>query len=267
MELQRILNHDGIESMSVRQCKALSVTTNVPLRVGKWTPEEEAFASELIEAFLNGLLDIPEGVSLRLFLARKLFCPPMRITTKLSTNQLGGKPIRKRLGQLRYFPSSLIGQFDKHLACKFRCDELEAKFRSRENFPQIKYETRTLDEKSSTRCKSKRPTRSGSWTREEEEYALGLISAFQAGVLDLTAGTTLRSYLAEHLCCDKMRITKKMSYGTIGDRSIPSRLGRLRYRAAPAVSPTQSLRMLSRLESLRRSCFAIDRRHSVQNSI
>jgi hypothetical protein len=47
---------------------------------------------------------------------------------------------------------------------------------------------------------SMRMMRKGKWTEEEETYTMKLIEAFIAGVLPLTQGTTLRSFLSEKLC-------------------------------------------------------------------
>jgi hypothetical protein len=51
--------------------------------------------------------------------------------------------------------------------------------------------------------------RRGKWTVEEEAYALRLIAEFKEGMLPLTDGTTLRTFLAKLLNCDPMRISKK----------------------------------------------------------
>mmetsp|Transcript_93171 Transcript_93171/g.266239 ORF Transcript_93171/g.266239 Transcript_93171/m.266239 type:complete len:129 (-) Transcript_93171:1614-2000(-) len=60
--------------------------------------------------------------------------------------------------------------------------------------------------------------RKGKWLKEEEDYALMLISHFKSGHLkdEPTSGVTLRAYLAEKLDCEPMRITKKFN----GDASI-----------------------------------------------
>nr|EWM28900.1 hypothetical protein Naga_100822g1 [Nannochloropsis gaditana] len=59
--------------------------------------------------------------------------------------------------------------------------------------------------------------RRGKWTPEEEVYVNRVTEAFHQGLLPLAAGTTLRSYLADKLNCDPMRITKKFSgVGSIG---------------------------------------------------
>jgi hypothetical protein len=49
----------------------------------------------------------------------------------------------------------------------------------------------------------------GKWTAEEEAYANRLIQEFKAGLLPLTDGTTLRTFLSKLLNCDPMRISKK----------------------------------------------------------
>ena len=51
--------------------------------------------------------------------------------------------------------------------------------------------------------------RRGKWTSEEEAYANRLIADFKAGLLPLTDGTTLRSFLSKLLNCDPMRMSKK----------------------------------------------------------
>ena len=47
--------------------------------------------------------------------------------------------------------------------------------------------------------------RRGKWTTEEEAYANRLIQEFKAGLLPLTDGTTLRTFLSKLLNCDPMR--------------------------------------------------------------
>jgi hypothetical protein len=51
--------------------------------------------------------------------------------------------------------------------------------------------------------------RRGKWTTEEEVYANRLIHEFKLGLLPLTEGTTLRTFLSKLLNCDPMRISKK----------------------------------------------------------
>jgi hypothetical protein len=44
----------------------------VPLRKGKWTPEEEAYANRIIFYFNQGMLAIPAGTTLRSYLSERL---------------------------------------------------------------------------------------------------------------------------------------------------------------------------------------------------
>lgn len=58
--------------------------------------------------------------------------------------------------------------------------------------------------------------RRGKWTLEESAYCDRLIDEFKKGMLPLSEGTTLRSFLSKLLHCDPMRISKKYT----GDQCI-----------------------------------------------
>jgi len=81
--------------------------------------------------------------------------------------------------------------------------------------------------------KTRQRLRKGKWTIEEEEYTSRIIQYFSTGLLTLPDGATLRSYLAEKLNCDPMRITKKFTGACC--------LGRRAYhlRDRPRASPTE----------------------------
>lgn len=72
--------------------------------------------------------------------------------------------------------------------------------------------------------------RRGKWTLAEEEYTTATIQYFCSGTLGIPYGTTLRSYLAQQLHCDPMRISKKLIPGSIvaGYRMMP-KIGRRGY--------------------------------------
>ena len=57
----------------------------------------------------------------------------------------------------------------------------------------------------------KKKLRRGKWTPEEEMFVERIIRDFNAGLLDVPAGTTLRTFLSQKLNCDPMRITKKFT--------------------------------------------------------
>ena len=61
------------------------------VRRGKWTPEEEAYAARLIRDFDAGLLPLENGATLRVYLAEKLNCDPMRISKKFTGINCIGK--------------------------------------------------------------------------------------------------------------------------------------------------------------------------------
>ena len=54
-----------------------------------------------------------------------------------------------------------------------------------------------------------RTLRSGTWTKQEEDYVQALIREFRDGHLPLNEGTSLRSFLAKMLDCKPKRISKK----------------------------------------------------------
>ncbi|CAM9760535.1 unnamed protein product, partial [Discosporangium mesarthrocarpum] len=63
------------------------------MRKGKWTNEEEAFTARIIHHFNCGVLQLPEGTTLRAYLAEKLECDPMRITKKFTGSNCLGKRV------------------------------------------------------------------------------------------------------------------------------------------------------------------------------
>ena len=62
-----------------------------PMRKGKWSFEEEAYATRLIRDFKAGILSLNDGASLRAYLAEMLNCEPMRVTKKFARTDCIGK--------------------------------------------------------------------------------------------------------------------------------------------------------------------------------
>lgn len=105
------------ETAATTNSKQLVITdtskNNMILRSGKWTAEEEHYANILIELFEEGRVDefedndinnkndkseeekhppifkITNGMTLRAYLSRKLFCSPMRISKKFAGKGIG----------------------------------------------------------------------------------------------------------------------------------------------------------------------------------
>lgn len=79
--------------------------------------------------------------------------------------------------------------------------------------------------------------RRGKWTLEEQAYADRLIRDFEAGLLPLENGATLRAYLSKKLNCDPMRISKKFAGAKC--------LGKVRYTLFLKISPVKCMSLLS----------------------
>lgn len=97
-----------------------------PLRRGKWTPEEEAYANRLILEFKSGLLPLTDGTTLRTFLSKLLNCDPMRISKKfVGSNCIGKQVFRRRTADLNRLTPEQIQQSRAELS------ELERRFLER----------------------------------------------------------------------------------------------------------------------------------------
>ncbi|CAB9512008.1 expressed unknown protein [Seminavis robusta] len=97
-----------------------------PLRRGKWTPEEEAYANRLIQEFKAGLLPLTDGTTLRTFLSKLLNCDPMRISKKfVGSNCIGKQVFRRRTADINRLTPDQIQQSRAELS------ELERRFLER----------------------------------------------------------------------------------------------------------------------------------------
>mmetsp|Transcript_11902 Transcript_11902/g.28595 ORF Transcript_11902/g.28595 Transcript_11902/m.28595 type:complete len:711 (+) Transcript_11902:324-2456(+) len=90
--------------------------------------------------------------------------------------------------------------------------------------------------------------RRGKWTAEEEAYANRLIQEFKAGLLPLTDGTTLRTFLSKLLNCDPMRISKKF----VGSNCIGKQVFRRRTADLNRLTPEQIQQSRAELSELER---------------
>lgn len=90
--------------------------------------------------------------------------------------------------------------------------------------------------------------RRGKWTAEEEAYANRLITEFKAGLLPLTDGTTLRTFLSKLLNCDPMRISKKF----VGGNCIGKQVFRRRTADINRLTPEQIQQSRNELSELER---------------
>lgn len=113
-----------------------------------------------------------------------------------------------------------------------------------------KEEAALLKETKKAEAKSRRENglRRGKWTAEEEAYANRLIHEFKLGLLPLTDGTTLRTFLSKLLHCDPMRISKKF----VGSNCIGKQVFRRRQADMDRLSPEDIKRSRYELAELER---------------
>lgn len=86
--------------------------------------EEEEYTSRIIHYFISGLLTLPEGATLRSYLADKLNCDPMRITKKYA----GASCLGRRVYHFRDRVHPTVGEIQ---VAKAELDHLEQRFRLR----------------------------------------------------------------------------------------------------------------------------------------
>lgn len=94
------------------------------LRKGKWTAEEEDYTSRIIYYFNSGLINLPEGSTLRSYLAYKLNCDPMRITKKYA----GAACLGRRAQHCKHRTHPSVAEIQ---LARAELDRLERRFRLR----------------------------------------------------------------------------------------------------------------------------------------
>ncbi|KAG7394965.1 hypothetical protein PHYBOEH_004406 [Phytophthora boehmeriae] len=226
------------------------------IRTGFESPEEEEYVTTMVEFFMAGVLDLPEGTKLVSYLCQQLSCSPKQLSMKLAPRRMGERKFPDNVGSITYMrkeseyaspASPNSDEFSEELfEVESRLSELRvACEEAHKNCPPPVTVATKRERKSSmasvsstgTASVSSTPTaspvrffrRSGPWSRDEEIYAAALIDCFFKGVLDIAEGTTLRAFLASRLCCNPMRISKKLASECIADIRIPKKLGSSTY--------------------------------------
>lgn len=207
-----------------------TITVAPGSRKGKWSYEEQKYAVAILQYFKKGLLDIPAGTTLRSYMSEKLQCDPMRVSKKLAGTHFAGYPIEKKMGKRTFVPCDQgLDQdaFQKMIEpIKNKMTILEQEFLKRlKEDERLAVSETQLSKRKKKEEKAKKIGRCGPWILEEERYTVALVHYFLDGVLTLAHGVTLRSFLAQQLKCDPMRISKKLSGGKLADVVIPKRVG------------------------------------------
>ena len=103
--------------------------------------------------------------------------------------------------------------------------------------------------------------RSGTWTKEEEDFVEAILSLFEDGAFPLVNGTPVRFILARLLNCTPMRLSKKFQKNPLGKQT---------YKASTEDpiefnTRTDKMRHFSSLESTFRTRIALRRRYDSCN--
>lgn len=123
------------------------------------------------------------------------------------------------------------------------------RFKSQQNQPlNVTLSSSSSSGNSSNKSKKGPALRRGKWTPEEEAYANRLIQEFKSGLLPLTDGTTLRTFLSKLLNCDPMRISKKF----VGSNCIGKQVFRRRTADINRLTPEQIQQSRNELSELER---------------
>eukprot|EP00590_Aulacoseira_subarctica_P003376 CAMPEP_0172430174 /NCGR_PEP_ID=MMETSP1064-20121228/53435_1 /TAXON_ID=202472 /ORGANISM="Aulacoseira subarctica , Strain CCAP 1002/5" /LENGTH=766 /DNA_ID=CAMNT_0013176069 /DNA_START=179 /DNA_END=2476 /DNA_ORIENTATION=- len=124
-DLSSVESRSGSSFFRPANGKKTSSKERFNLRKGKWSQEEEEYASKLIFYSQNGLLPLPEGVTLRGYLAERLNCDPMRITKKIA----GASCLAKRVS---HFGDRAQASPREVSMAKAELDQLESRFKLRQ---------------------------------------------------------------------------------------------------------------------------------------
>ncbi|KAF1326565.1 hypothetical protein FI667_g8356, partial [Globisporangium splendens] len=245
------------------------------IRTGFESVEEETYVTAMFEYFMAGVLeDVAEGTKLISYLCAQLACSPKTLSMKLAPRRLGERKFPDNLGSITYIhkasstSTNASALFDRatvesHLAqLRFACFDTEnttplppLQPKSRDHHHNNNdhssshhhHSHKKSERKHSNASSSSAPSpsrllvfsRSGPWSREEEVYAASLIDCFFKGVLDIAEGTTLRAFLSSRLCCNPMRISKKLASEWIADIKIPKKLGSSTFVRRGSLTPTE----------------------------
>ncbi|KAL7685941.1 hypothetical protein Plhal304r1_c029g0096491 [Plasmopara halstedii] len=250
------------------------------IRTGFESHEEEEFVTTVFEYFIAGSLDLPEGTRLVAYLCQQLGCSPKQLSMKLAPQRMNDHKFPDNVGSITYArkmvkTDNMSSDSSDDNDISEECFEVESRItelrlayedahkivplqvatpvkRERKSIftSRISSETATLDSTPSV-SPMRVFRRSGPWSHDEEVYAAALIDSFFKGVLDVAEGTTLRSFLSSRLCCNPMRISKKLASESIAAIPIPKKLGSSTYVRNVKVTPEERVRAEGVLYDLR----------------
>ncbi|RMX61956.1 hypothetical protein KXD40_008337 [Peronospora effusa] len=260
--LNKIMHHASMKKSAFKskRCKPRII------RTGFESPEEEEFVTTMFEFFMDGSLDLPEGTKLVRYLCQQLGCTRMQLSMKLAPRRMSERKFPDNVGHIRYLRKVAGGASrdssdnddvsEEIFEVESRITELRlAHEEAHKNAsPPValpikcerKISTASVSSTGTASVASTRSDsparsfrRSGPWSQDEEVYAAALIDFFFKGVLKIAEGTTLRAFLSSRLCCNPMRISKKLASECIAEIRIPKKLGSSAYERNDEVSPKE----------------------------
>jgi hypothetical protein len=241
-------DHDESPASTLRQSTTVSgadgsTASPTSQRSGVWTREEEEYAAALIYYFLQGMLQIKEGTTLRKFIAEKLCCNRRRVSMKLASETLAAQKIPRKVGASVFVVRKPQPTREEYMKVDALLQVLREKCftTSKGNVshpstvnkiqrPEIKHTPvlEVLEPKSSPpsakRVKA-RIIRTGFDTPQEEEYVTHLCQYFQEGLLEIDDGKRLGPYLCEMLECKPRSLSMKLAPKRLGQNKFPQDLG------------------------------------------
>ncbi|EGZ19073.1 hypothetical protein PHYSODRAFT_488596 [Phytophthora sojae] len=215
-------NPNKTRSSSEDATECIGALASTEVKQGRWTADEEQYASSLIRAVNSGEVVLPPNVSVRKFVADNLQCKTMRVSKKFRS--LGSsprdapeheeEPVTPR--DESFNPLSLKSIMNNESSASTLSSDVLNVAETIANANLIRQSPSNKSGKKSTQRVLKRSdysqhgrVRSGRWSVEEENYAKAMIEAFKSGYLPLHGNVSLRKFLSEVLVCHPMRISKK----------------------------------------------------------
>ncbi|KAL4165852.1 hypothetical protein KRP22_014559 [Phytophthora ramorum] len=272
-------DNEGDSSRRFSQRKSFKPKRGKPtiIRTGFESPEEEEFVNTMFEYFMTGALDLPEGTKLVSYLCRQLGCTPKQLSMKLAPQRMGERRFPDNVGSITYmrkkvgdappdnsgdddFSEELFEIESRLTELRLAHEETHKSASAVVSTPVKRERTFSTASVSSTAAASVTSTpntspmrafrRSGPWSHDEEVFASALIDCFFKGVLNIAEGTTLRAFLSSRLCCNPMRISKKLASECIADIPIPKKLGSSTYVRRPESTLEEQTEAEDALQSL-----------------
>lgn len=209
-------NPNKTRSSSEDATECIGALASTEVKQGRWTADEEQYASSLIRAVNSGEVVLPPNVSVRKFVADNLQCKTMRVSKKFRS--LGSsprdapeheeEPVTPR--DESFNPLSLKSIMNNESSASTLSSDVLNVAETIANANLIRQSPSNKSGKKSTQRVLKRSdysqhgrVRSGRWSVEEENYAKAMIEAFKSGYLPLHGNVSCASSCPRCSCATR----------------------------------------------------------------